>query len=242
MKFFLPTFLPAVVFSHVQLKTPSSRLLFEHRSLQTCEEVINGVMRERFGNIEGLTYSCSCGSSSAKCTATIPETCQSADCTVLQCVNSTATSVTYCFDAFVEVDFRVSQTYVEEVADTVITYYNKGVANVCEQRETFSFPTSLPGEGPTGCSFEFDGQSCDSCMICDDGSLTDGVTTRSIDCSNIDPDAVDTDCFPDTDFVDAQVIKFDASAECALRSGARSVVIELATILLAAIPVIHFFW
>jgi hypothetical protein len=122
----------------------------------------------------------------------------------LQCINSTAASVTYCFGTFVEVDFDVSGTFVEEVADTMITYYNKGIANVCEQRQTSSYPTSAAGEEPTGCSFEFDGQRCDSCTICDDGSLTDGVTTRSIDFSNIDPDALDTDYIPDTDFVNVR--------------------------------------
>lgn len=49
------------------------------------------------------------------------------------------------------------------------------------------------------------------CSICNTG---DDVKSRSIDCSNIDADAVDTDCVPDTDNVDAQVLKFNSTAVC----------------------------
>ena len=189
-------------------------------------------------------HSCSCSSSTASCISVFPETCGTLNCSEVECVNSTATSVFACIQREARIDYEldVNRTAVE-VARTFTTYFSKGVENICMREDSVDYSGVDVGEEPSDCSVKWDGVACTSCTICDDGNTTDGKITRSIDCSNINPDAVNSKCIPgESDAVDSNVLKFSANAVCTLvsTSGSHFTPLGLLTSMASLITIL--FW
>ena len=135
------------------------------------------------------------------------------DCSIAECLDS-VDSVQVCFRQKARSIFTIdtSQGTVTESSRSITTLYTRGVSNVCDQIETVS-GFSPGGTWATDCAVYWDLVECNSCTICA-GSENPDTRSRSIDCSNIDPDAIDTDCVPETDSVDFQVLKFRSNAVC----------------------------
>lgn len=202
-----------------RVTAPNKPLFFQqHRSLQSCEASLERPVFEML-NTSSINFHfiyCYCGDTSGYCDVTFPESCQTVDCNKddVDCVETAGNStfVEFCVKPWLHLDFFIKMDSLtqtaRETSRSYIHLYTKGVDNVCEQTETYTYSegTSLPTE----CFVSWDREECNSCTICDDAD--DFV--RSIDCSNIDPHAVDTDCVPETNTVDMQVLKFNSNAVC----------------------------